>query len=70
MTKLTRDWQAKSEELPVRLLLLLVGGVADLQAGRVVRARRHPGHVDDGCNKIKIGECTVCMYVCIFATPQ
>ena len=37
-----RDREGEPHELPVRLLLLLVGVVRDLEAGRIVGAGRHP----------------------------
>ena len=38
------DGEGEAHKLPVRLLLLLVGVVRDLEAGRVVRTCRHPAH--------------------------
>ena len=39
-----RDREGEPHELPVRLLLLLVCVVRDLEAGRIVCAGRHPEH--------------------------
>jgi hypothetical protein len=38
------DGEGKPHELPVRLLLLLVRIVGDLQAGRIICSSRHPAH--------------------------
>ena len=38
------DGEREAHKLPVCLLLLLVGVVRDLEAGRVVRTCRHPAH--------------------------
>ena len=51
---ITGDGEGESHELPVCLLLLLVGDVGDLETGRVVRPSRHAGHVHRGAGQILI----------------